>query len=644
MRQLAKLAVKVRRAGLFDRDWYELTSGRRFLTAGSALLHYLRSDLAQGSPHPLFDPDYFTPRVRAINPNAAVGLAGYIGQWQTRRDPSRFFDESAWLAAHPGALKHPGGPLGHFIANAGPNTIVPGTSLNWQELRSRLEAAARAWSDPTPVTSPAALPLVLITAEYPAEMHRMMAELAERELVIAYSGNTGSTWRQLWVAAPGRCLRVTGDLRAAGQEVVTRLGVAAAVCCSTAVEGLPAAAAVLARHEAGGRVHAAVLHDDYTVHGLAGAELASGLGPQAGHGLHPAQLPPLLPAPTPDWITWLQPAALNGPDLLATGARVLPWRLECGETGQLSAEVEARLRATLPDSGRRWSIEIAAPGRLIHEQWGDFHFASALVAALQAAGERAEIHFRGSRNRPARQLADVNLVLRGLQPAAPVVGRRNLLWVISHPAEVNASELEGFELVFAASQSWAAKRSAEWGCDIRPLLQATDFYLPDAPREHGLVFVGSSRGTERHGLSAAIAAGLELDVYGAGWPDNLPANVHLHGYADNAELPAIYGGASAVICDHWDDMRQEGFIANRVFDVLASGGVAISDDVPGLAELLPSGVRVYRDAAELVELCKSVGQWLPGPAERAETAARVQTEHSFAARVRQLIAEVDRLG
>jgi spore maturation protein CgeB len=46
-------------------------------------------------------------------------------------------------------------------------------------------------------------------------------------------------------------------------------------------------------------------------------------------------------------------------------------------------------------------------------------------------------------------------------------------------------------------------------------------------------------------------------------------------------------------------MRTNGFIANRLFDVLASGGLVLSDDVAGLPEVFGDLIPTYSDELEL---------------------------------------------
>lgn len=46
-----------------------------------------------------------------------------------------------------------------------------------------------------------------------------------------------------------------------------------------------------------------------------------------------------------------------------------------------------------------------------------------------------------------------------------------------------------------------------------------------------------------------------------------------------------YRSAVWALNDHWSDMRDRGFVSNRVFDVLASGGRLLTDEVEGLDEI-----------------------------------------------------------
>jgi hypothetical protein len=257
-----------------------------------------------------------------------------------------------------------------------------------------------------------------------------------------------------------------------------------------------------------------------------------------------------------------------------------------------------------------------------------------------------------TRARPTRDLEDVVVVIRGLHRADPQPGPVNLLWVISHPDEVTAPEAAAYDAVFAASTTWSADRSRDWGLEVTPLLQCTDptRFHPglgdpeDGPGE-GIVFVANARGVLRPTVEAALAVDTPLTVHGAGWDEWLPArSVRLQGPVGNEDLGRLYASSSLVLNDHWEDMRAEGFVSNRVFDVLATGARLLSDDVAGLVDVVGPGVRTWRSHEEFRQL--TIGAYesaYPAADARRELAERVVAEHSFDARARQLLDAALRL-
>jgi O-antigen biosynthesis protein len=154
-----------------------------------------------------------------------------------------------------------------------------------------------------------------------------------------------------------------------------------------------------------------------------------------------------------------------------------------------------------------------------------------------------------------------------------------------------------------------------------------------------VLFVGSSRGEYRAIVRDAVAAGLPLTVYGANWADFLPEGLVAASYLPNDEVGAAYASAGIVLNDHFDGMRREGFLSNRLFDAVASGARVVTDDVAGLDDLFGASVRVYHDPDELARLCDpAVREEAFGSADaRLATARRVGREHSFAARARALV-------
>ena len=295
----------------------------------------------------------------------------------------------------------------------------------------------------------------------------------------------------------------------------------------------------------------------------------------------------------------------------------------------------------------RWTLDLASPAGRKGQAWGDTHFGQALARALRRLGQQVCVDPREARHRETRSYDDVLLVLRGLDRVAPRPECLNVAWVISHPDQVTATEAAGFDLVYAASTGWAARKSAEWGLGVRPLLQATDPHLfnpdratPDSGAE--VLFVGNSRGVQRRALRGALAAGVPVVVHGQGWTDLLPAGTVSSKGIDNLELGAAYAAAGIVLNDHWDDMRREGFVSNRLMDAAATGTRVVSDSVPGvdLDAMFHGLVRAFEDEEELATILASRDELFPPAGGRAAAARRVADEHSFDARAAVLLDDV----
>jgi hypothetical protein len=296
------------------------------------------------------------------------------------------------------------------------------------------------------------------------------------------------------------------------------------------------------------------------------------------------------------------------------------------------------------------AIKICPPTWDGAERWGDLHFARAIADELGRRGHRALIQVVAEWDDADGRACEVALHLRGLYPYVPHEAQLNVLWAISHPDLVTAAECDRYDLVFSASARHPTLLGPHTSTPIAVLDQATDpaVFFPDrdADHEHPLVFVGNSRGVQRPIVRDAIAAGLRPRIWGAGWERFVDASLVVGEYLPNDQVRRAYSSAGVVLNDHWDDMRAQGFISNRVYDVLAAGGVLISDDFPELRERFGDALLTYRIADELAA---HVARLEGDPAARAAVADRgrdlVLARHTFAHRVDTLLAAVaERLG
>jgi spore maturation protein CgeB len=228
-----------------------------------------------------------------------------------------------------------------------------------------------------------------------------------------------------------------------------------------------------------------------------------------------------------------------------------------------------------------------------------------------------------------------------MPPVRP--GQVSLLWVISHPDRLTAARCDTYDVVFVASPRFRDLLAEVTTTPVVTLLQATDperFHPEPGGPAHDLLFVGNSRGVRRPIIDALAGSGLDLAVYGGGWTAKLLDPARLRGeWIPNHQLRRYSASAAIVLSDHWRDMREEGFISNRVFDVLASGGFLISDRVAGLDEEFDGAVVTWAEGEDLDALAAS---WLARPEERRSRADRgraiVVERHTFAQRVDVLIA------
>lgn len=295
------------------------------------------------------------------------------------------------------------------------------------------------------------------------------------------------------------------------------------------------------------------------------------------------------------------------------------------------------------------AIKIPAPYEKRHE-WGDFHFAESLKASLERLGHRVNIDFLGAWYERPASAEQVVIALRGLTAYQPRPGQINLLWNISHPDQVSYNEYQSYDIVYVASLSYPSLLQTVIDTPVRTLLQCTDTgrFRPDpekdadpAAAEAGSVlFVGNSRNEYRRLVRWAVECGADLRIYGSRWSDFVAPEVIAGDNIDNRQLSGYYRNARVVLNDHWDSMRDFGFVSNRIFDVLAAGGRVVSDPVSAIDVLFADAVEQVADAQELSQALARTQSDPSSAARRDELAQRVAQLHSFDARVGAICNDV----
>ncbi|NTF83003.1 glycosyltransferase [Rhizobium rhizogenes] len=280
------------------------------------------------------------------------------------------------------------------------------------------------------------------------------------------------------------------------------------------------------------------------------------------------------------------------------------------------------------------AIKISCPNSTLKDHWGDYHFAVALAAAFLRKGLRARIDFLDSWQANAMP-NDINLVLRGISRFEPDPNAVNFVWVISHPDKISTDELLQFDRVFAASNIWSPHDDPSRPVEIEPLLQCTDtcrFYPreSDSSIAFARLYVANSRLVERAVVKQAIEGDITLDIFGEMW-DGIAPERWIRGIKiDNVDLPRYYSNAEIILNDHWDAMRKEGFISNRIFDVLACGGNVVTDDVGGMPSELARFCTMFSSAKPIGEAIEEARQTHRRHPDRSSAAAHyIHQNHSF---------------
>jgi hypothetical protein len=297
-------------------------------------------------------------------------------------------------------------------------------------------------------------------------------------------------------------------------------------------------------------------------------------------------------------------------------------------------------------SSTRFGLLVGISNWEVAESWGDYHFARALQRSLERAGHPTRLHFQPDWSDAVTAREDVTVHLFGLREISPRQSQINLLWQISHPDLATTELYDRYDHVFVASDRFAARMAPLAHVPVTALHQATDperFWPDPTGPAHELLFVGNSRNVRRRIIDDLADTPHELAVYGRRWRPELIDPRFVKGERiPNADLRRYYSSAAIVLNDHWDDMRAEGFLSNRLYDALACGALVISDHVVGIDTEFDGAVVTYRDRADLAGL---IDRYLADADERHERGwrgrAAILARHTFDARAEVLLAAVE---
>ena len=247
----------------------------------------------------------------------------------------------------------------------------------------------------------------------------------------------------------------------------------------------------------------------------------------------------------------------------------------------------------------------AMPDDESKKYWGDQHFAVGMKKEFEKLGYKANVLPRDRWYDQSR--AGYVIVLRGNNPYYRPMGdnRKYIMWNISHPDDVTIDEYNSYDYVFFASQKmhdeFASKLHVPSGVAQQCVDDSAMVYEEGHDKQYELLFVGNSRHVFRPILKDLIPTEHKLTVYGRHWEKFPVQDYVVSDYMDNSKVGQAYHDAKILLNDHWDDMRENGIISNRIFDALAVGAFIISDDIPEIHELFGDNVVTYHGREDLKE-------------------------------------------
>lgn len=297
-----------------------------------------------------------------------------------------------------------------------------------------------------------------------------------------------------------------------------------------------------------------------------------------------------------------------------------------------------------------WVIKCPAPDSEYKYRWGDYSFCMTLKRYLEKEGFYVVVDCY--EDWYCNIDADVVLVIRGLYPYHP--DRRNtkckyILWEVSHPEIVSMEEYDLYDLVYVNSVSYAQKLENQVHVPVLPLMLCadTDLFFPGEEEiQYERVFVGNSRGVRRKVVSCCYDNGIELDVWGDGWEPLLDKDggVRLHGPIANEKLPELYRASGVILNDHWDDMKEYGFVNNRILEALCCGAVVISDYNKSYEKLFGDVLVFYEDEEDFLTKIEKIRENEEEIRQKVRAFWPVlKKEYSFAARASQLHSDYEKL-
>ena len=215
----------------------------------------------------------------------------------------------------------------------------------------------------------------------------------------------------------------------------------------------------------------------------------------------------------------------------------------------------------------------------------------------------------------------INIFIYGYEAFYPNKSGINIVYLLF--PMLSSSVYDNFDLIAAASKKYAEKLRNN-GFSATYIPQNTNPLLFKHSSQNmniDLLFIGHMRfdNDYRPSVKYAVQNNFPIHVYGKRWNKYISDKYYKGKFIPNNELYKYYSSAKIVLNDHRPDMVDNGFIANRIFDVTACQGFIVSDYMPEIEEIYGDSIPMWRNAAEFKKI---ISYYLAHPEERAEKAKK----------------------
>ena len=261
---------------------------------------------------------------------------------------------------------------------------------------------------------------------------------------------------------------------------------------------------------------------------------------------------------------------------------------------------------------------------------GDYWIANDLSLAFKSFGYNTDTDYRTEYHRSHPKEPMLNIYMRGYTKFAPPFGKNTNMLYVYYPMAYDKNSItpkqknklntrsimpqnanldddfQNFDIITVASKSYTEELN-KFGINAIYIPQFTnpEKFYPSFQEDlkTDILFVGSNW-HDRTSLRYALELGYNVSVYGYNWHNIVPNNMYKKEYIPNEKLNQYYSSAKIVLNDHRPDMKEFGFINNRIYDATASGALVVSDYIKELDEIYQGSVPLYKTKEELDAILK----------------------------------------